>query len=125
MNYEARKINSFVDLNAWQEGHKLVLEIYEITKKFPSAENFGLTSQMQRSAVSITSNIAEGFGRQTYKDKTHFYFISAGSLTELHNQVIISKDLKYITIEKFGVIGGQIIKVQKILNGLIKSSKSR
>lgn len=125
MNYEVKKINSFVDLNAWQEGHKLVLKIYEITKRFPSSENFGLISQMQRSAVSITSNIAEGFGRQTYKEKTHFYFISVGSLLELHNQIIIAKDLKYITADEFGKIAEQVLLTQKILNGLVKSSKSR
>ncbi len=125
MNHEARKINSFVDLNAWQEGHKLVLQIYGITKKFPAIENFGLISQMQRSAVSITSNIAEGFGRQTFKDKVHFYYIASGSLLELHNQLIIAKDLKYISVEEFNKIGNQLIVTHKIVNGLIKSSKSR
>lgn len=63
------KIRTFSDLNAWKEGHKLVLEIYRITEKFPNKEQFGLISQMRRAAVSITSNIAEGFSRNTSKDK--------------------------------------------------------
>jgi len=63
------KIKEFTDLQTWQESHKLVLEIYKCSRKFPREEIFGLTSQMQRSAVSITSNIAEGFGRHGYREK--------------------------------------------------------
>jgi four helix bundle protein len=83
---------------------------------------FGLTSQIRRCAVSITSNIAEGFSRPSYKEKAHFYFISLGSVTELQNQLLISKDIKYINEDKFTVIAEKTIKVHKIINGLIKSS---
>lgn len=76
------KIQSFTDLNAWKEGHKLALIIYEITNKFPKEEIFGLSNQLRRAVVSITSNIAEGFSRQSYKEKAHFYFTSLGSTTE-------------------------------------------
>ncbi|MDD5626597.1 MAG: four helix bundle protein [Patescibacteria group bacterium] len=85
MNNELKKIKSFTDLDAWKEGHKLVLMVYEITKKFPKEEMFGLVSQMRRCVVSITSNIAEGFSRQTYKDKICFYSRAQGSVTELQN----------------------------------------
>lgn len=70
-----KKLSKFTDLIVWQKGHKLVLLIYKITKTFPSEEKFGLISQMQRSAVSITSNISEGFGRRTSLDKKRFYDI--------------------------------------------------
>ena len=75
-----QKIKSFTDLKTWQEGHQIVILVYKITKEFPKEEIFGLVSQMRRAVVSITSNIAEGFGRQTYKEKVQFYYIAQGSL---------------------------------------------
>ena len=71
MNSEI-KIKSFTDLNAWKKSHILAISIYKLTKKFPKEELFGLTSQVRRAAISVTSNIAEGFGRQTYKEKYNF-----------------------------------------------------
>lgn len=118
------KIKSFTDLNAWKEGHKLVLMIYEITKKFPKDEMFGLTNQLRRAAVSITSNIAEGFSRQSYKEKAHFYSTSLGSTTEVQNQILIAKDVKYINNSEFQKIANRTIIVHKLVNGLIKCSKN-
>ena len=123
MNNESGKIQYFTDLDAWKEGHKLVLAIYEITKNFPKNETFGLVSQMRRCAVSITSNIAEGFSRQSYKEKIQFYSIAQGSVTELQNQLLIVKDVRYLSDEKFNEISPQTIKVHKIVNGLIKKSR--
>jgi four helix bundle protein len=94
------KIKEFTDLIVWKESHKAVLSVYRLTEKFPRSEMFGLTSQMRRSAVSITSNIAEGFGRQTIKDKINFFYVAHGSLTELKNQIFISRDVGYITIKQ-------------------------
>lgn len=126
MNQELRnnKIKSFTHLMAWQEGHKLVLIIYEITKTFPKEEMFCLVNQMRRCAVSITSNIAEGFSRQSYKEKIQFYSIAHGSVTELQNQLIISKDVNYINSDEFKKISEQSIVVHKIISGLIKKSKT-
>lgn len=118
------KIKTFTDLNAWKEGHKLVLMIYEITKSFPKEEMFGLVSQMRRCVVSITSNIAEGFSRQSYKEKVQFYSTAEGSVTELQNQLLIARDVEFITKEMFQELAAQSIKVHKIINGLIKSSKT-
>ena len=123
MNNEIAKIKSFTDLNAWKYGHELVLDIYKITKLFPKEEMFGLVSQMRRCAVSITSNIAEGFSRESYKEKIRFYYISQGSLTELQNQLLISKDIELITKEKFKEIADKSVTASKLLNGLIKKSK--
>ncbi|MBU4298422.1 four helix bundle protein [Patescibacteria group bacterium] len=124
MNQEIKKIKSFTDLRTWQEAHKLVLMVYEITKKFPREELFGLTNQMRRAAVSITSNIAEGFSRQSYKEKVQFYSISQGSNTELQNQLLVAKDVGYLELEEFDKIAKQSIEVHKLLNGLIKKSKA-
>jgi len=119
------KIINFTDLNAWKEGHKLVLMIYEITKKFPKNEIFGLVDQMRRCSVSITSNLAEGYGRYSYKDKLQFFRISAGSITELQNQLIISRDVKFINLKEFGLMHEQSVTTLKILNGLIRSSRAK
>lgn len=124
MEDKKQKIKSFTDLNAWREGHKLVLITYNATKLFPKDEKFGLTSQMKRCVVSITSNIAEGFSRKGNKEKIQFYYISAGSITELQNQLIISRDLKILDNKEFQEIAKQTIVVQKIVNGLIKSTKN-
>lgn len=120
---ENKKIQSFTDLYAWQEGHKLVLTIYKITNHFPKTESYALTDQMRRCVVSITSNIAEGFSRSSKKEKIQFYFMSLGSVTELQNQLLIAKDLNYIKNADFKVIIDQTISVQKLLNGLISSIK--
>ena len=118
MTSTTSKIKSFTDLNAWKEGHKLVLSIYKSTEEFPNKETFGLTSQMRRCVVSITSNIAEGFSRNTARDKYQFYSIAQGSLTELQNQLIIARDVGYLQDSKFQDIAGQTIVVNKLINGL-------
>ena len=118
MQPEQKKIKSFTDLNAWKEGHTLVLAIYSTTNKFPSKELFGLTNQMRRCAVSITSNVAEGFSRNTNKDKYQFYTVAQGSLTELQNQLLIARDVKYLPEDEFQKIAQKTIVVNKLLNGL-------
>lgn len=123
MNHESGKIRSFTDLDAWKEGHKLVLQVYKVTKEFPKEEMYGLTNQLRRCAVSITSNIAEGFSRQTYKDKAQFYAISLGSVTELQNQILIARDVGYIDSDNFRELANQSVTVNKIINGLLKSTR--
>jgi four helix bundle protein len=121
---EKKKIQSFTDLETWKESHKLVIMIYQISKKFPKEELFALTSQIRRAAISITSNIAEGFSRNTLKDKTQFYCISLGSLTEIQSQLMIARDLKYISLNDFEQLVDQSVRVQKLIKGLSKSAMS-
>lgn len=118
-------IKSFMDLKAWQEGHKLVLDIYRITEFFPKNEQYGLVSQMRRAAVSITSNVAEGFSRDSFSDKSHFYIMAHGSLTELQNQILVAKDVKYIGKSESDILFVQTELVYRILGGLIRSSKEK
>lgn len=120
---ENAKIKSFTDLIAWQEGHRLVLFIYKITSTFPSPE-YSLVDQLKRCAVSITSNIAEGFSRKSKKEKMLFYYMALGSLTELQNQLLISRDLKFVSKDNFNDVANKTIRLHKLTNGLIKSSKS-
>jgi four helix bundle protein len=117
-------IKTFTDLNSWKEGHKLVLMIYKLLKKFPREETFALCDQMRRASISITSNIAEGFGRQTIKEKIQFYYQAQGSLTEIKNQLITSKDLNYITQNDFDETANQANIAHQLLQGLITKSKS-
>jgi four helix bundle protein len=102
----------------------VVLAVYAITKTFPKEETYSLIDQMRRCAVSITSNIAEGFSRQSKKEKVQFYYMTRGSLTELQNQLLIARDIDYLSKDKFGEIAEQTILVHKLLNGLINSIKN-
>ncbi len=125
VNQEPHKIKSFIDLDAWWESHKLVLQIYELAKRFPRDELFGLVSQLRRCAVSITSNIAEGFSRESWKEKLQFYAMALGSVTELQNQLLIARDVGYLTRSQFDTVAGQSVKAHKILAGLIKKTKTK
>lgn len=120
----AEPIRDFTDLIAWKEGHKLVLETYSLTKKFPKEEAFGLVSQMRRAAVSITSNIAEGYGRQGYKEKVQFFYLAQGSIIELKNQLLISRDIGYVSVDEWGSIMEQADTAHKLLQGLISKSRT-
>ena len=124
MKQETRiKIREFTDLKAWQEGHKLVLAIYVVTKDFPSKETYSLVDQMRRAAVSITSNIAEGFGRHSMKEKTQFYYLAQGSLSELKNQLIISRDIGYLSTNSFRSLLEQAELAHRLLQGLTVKSR--
>ncbi len=87
---------NFFNLETWQKGHNLVLEVYGVTKNFPKDELYGIVSQLRRAATSVTANIAEGFARYHYKDKAKFYYQSRGSNAEVQNFIILAKDLGYI-----------------------------
>lgn len=125
MDINSMKIKTFKDLIAWQKGHELVLEIYKITKSFPKEEQFGLTNQLRRAVVSLTSNIAEGFSRRSYKEKSQFYSMALGSLTEVQNQITIAEDIGYISKQTSSELDEKIVEVSKITNGLIKSSRGK
>jgi len=118
----AEKIKNFQDLRIWQKGIEVVKDTYILTKKFPKEELYALTSQMRRSAVSIPSNIAEGFRRYHNKEYKQFLYIALGSCAELETQIIIAKELNYIdenykteVIEKIKYICKMLIKlIQKL-----------
>lgn len=118
------KIETFTDLNVWREGHKLVIMIYAVTKGFPKEEVYSLIDQMRRAAASITANIAEGFGRQGYKEKVQFYYLSKGSLAELKNFILIAKDVGYLKENDLDLLVKQANLVDQILAGFIKKSKT-
>ncbi|NCO88853.1 four helix bundle protein [Candidatus Roizmanbacteria bacterium CG2_30_33_16] len=118
------QIKSFRDLYVWQKAHLLALNIYKIVNEFPKSELYGLSSQLKRAVISVTSNIAEGFARRSKKEKIQFYFISLGSITEIENQLILAKDLRYLSEKIFDELFIQSDEIAKMINGLIKSIKN-
>ncbi|TXC81418.1 four helix bundle protein [Luteibaculum oceani] len=114
----------FEKLEVWQISIQLVTEIYTVTGSFPDAEKFGLVSQLRRAAVSISSNIAEGNGREG-KDKARFFQIAFSSLMEVLNQLIIASKLKYIEGERLYEIRTTIDEIANKLNALHRYAKSK
>lgn len=112
----SNKITSFEDLIVWQESQNLAVSIYKITKQFPKDELFAITNQLRRAASSISANIAEGFGRSTSKDKTHFYVMAYGSLLEVKNFLYLSNKLDYITKQELDELLLQSTSCQKLIN---------
>ncbi len=113
------EIISYKDLDVWQQTRLLIKSVYKLTRKFPKDEQFGLTNQARRAAVSVTSNIAEGCGRNHFKDSTQFFFIARASLYELETQLIVAGDLEYITENDVEVIISHVTRCKKLLNGFI------
>lgn len=124
MSVSKKKIQSFTDLIAWKEGHSLVTNTYSLTSKFPRTEDYALTSQIRRCIVSVTSNIAEGFSRQSRKEKIHFYYTALGSLSEFQNQLLVARDVNYCSQTDFSRLAEQTVQVSKLINGLIKALRS-
>ena len=108
-------------LVAWKEGYNLCLEIYKVTKEFPSDERFGLTSQMRRSAYGIPTNIAEGNTKKSMKERAHFFEIAHASLEELHCECRLAKDLEYIDEKILDSLDTKINRVSFLLHRLRSS----
>ena len=113
----------FTKLDVWISSRQVANSIYNLTKNFPKSEQFGLTNQMRRSAISVPSNIAEGCGRNSVKGKLVFFYISRGSLFELETQLYISLDQNFINEIDFKEIINQIQTSKKLLNGFINYFK--
>ncbi len=111
-------MHKFKELNVWQKGVDLAVDIYSLTKKFPSDERFGLISQINKCAVSIPSNIAEGAGRNTNGEFNHFLGITVGSSFELETQLIISHRLNFIKADELNIIIKRVNDVQNMTYGL-------
>ena len=107
-------------LELWKASMELVALIYKFTHNFPSHEQFALTSQIRRSAVSVPANIAEGAARRTKKEFMQYLHISQGSLSELDTLLELSRGLKYLTQEAWNVIDAQMVRIDKMISGLIR-----
>lgn len=115
----ASSITSFTKLNAWKQSHIFVIAVLDTCETLQQYSP--LRNQMERSSISITSNIAEGFGRQSYLDKKHFYVMARGSAYELQNQLIIARDTKKLTNDQFQQLAELSLDSIRLLHGLIRS----
>jgi four helix bundle protein len=113
------KVDSYQELDVWRHAKDLVKQIYELTQSFPKEEQFGLTNQLRRSAVSIPSNIAEGCGRNHFKDSIQLFFIARGSLYEAETQLMIASDLRYISQTDLEAVLTSVKSCKRLLNGFI------
>lgn len=114
----------FRELEVWKEAKQIALAVYELTERFPDREKFGLISQIQRAAISVASNIAEGAGRQHKKEFIHFLHLARGSLFELLTQIEISTELGLIKEDDFDDLNERCVTLTKRLNSLINSLKN-
>jgi len=119
------RVNDFTDLETWQVARKLRKETYDITRGFPAEEKYGLSSQMRRAAVSVTSNIAEGFGRFSYQENIQYLRQSRASAYELRDHLTTALDAGYLSKEKFEELNELAKSVARLLNGYIRSTKER
>jgi len=117
-------VKSFEGLTVWQDARKLTADIYKITRNFPTIENYGLSQQIRRAAVSVMSNIAEGFERSTDKDYANFLSMARGSVAEIQNDLYIALDLKYIDKVDFNSLYSFTKKILKQLSGFIHYLKN-
>jgi four helix bundle protein len=122
---EKIEIKSFRDLIVWQKSVSLVTDIYQVTSQFPKEEIYGITSQIRRSAVSIPSNIAEGYGRKSTQDYIRFLQVAVGSLYELETQMEISINLEYLKRETYTELNGKFTEIEKMLVSMINKIDSR
>jgi four helix bundle protein len=117
------EIKSYKDLLIWQKGIKIVCLVYQLVKSFPQEELYALSSQLKRASVSIPSNIAEGYGRNTDKSFSHFLDISRGSLFEIETQLVIANELGFITSKTlYTEILSQIEEESKMINAFSKTN---
>ena len=118
-------MSTFRDLLIWQKSMDLVTEVYKLTELFPKEEIYGLTSQVRRSAISIPSNISEGYGRDGNKDYLRFLNIGISSLFEMQTQLEIAYNLKYINEIQFNKIHDESREIERMLSSFIRKIKER
>lgn len=118
-------IKNYKGLKVWQKAYQLCIKTYKITKGFPKEERYGLTSQIRRAAVSVPSNIAEGYGRKTTQEYIQALYIAYGSNCELETQILLSGDLGYIKSDDLKNLQRDIGDIERMLKALIKSLENK
>ena len=117
-------MQDFRDLKVWRKAHALTLDVYRVTREFPSDERFGLTSQLRRAASSIAANLAEGCARGSDADFARFAQIAAGSASEVEYHLLLVKDLGLMSDSRYGELNSNIGEVRRMLAGLLKKLRN-
>lgn len=117
-------MKDFRDLNVWRKSHEIAVDVYSVTKSFPSEELYALTSQMRRSAVSIAANIAEGCGRSSDADFARFVVIALGSASEFEYQLLLARDLGFLEPAHYEAMSKKVVEVKRMLAGLVRKLKA-
>lgn len=115
-----KKIKTYRDLNIWNVGIELVKDVYRLTEMFPKQEMYGIVSQMRRSAISVPSNVAEGFKRFHNKEYRQFLYVTLGSCAELETQLTIAKELGYIQEDKEAMLLEKLDHIGRMITSLLK-----
>jgi len=117
-------MKDFRDLKVWEKAHQLTIAIYKVTQKFPKEELYGLTSQIRRSAASISANIAEGCGRGSDADLARFLHIAMGSASELEYHLLLARDLSLLNNQTYDHLASNVTEVKRMLASFIKKLKA-
>ena len=119
------QVRDFTDLVAWKLGRELRKAVYEVTRTFPAEEKYVLVPQLRRAAISVTANLAEGFGRYSYQEHVQFCRHSRGSAMEVRDHLIAALDAGYLTQERWEELDGLARRVIQVLNGYIRATRER
>lgn len=113
-------MRDFRELKVWEKAHQLTLNVYRVTREFPTEELYGLTRQIRRAAASIGANIAEGAGKNSRPEFARFLEIASGSASELEYHLLLSRDLGYLDAESYNLLCGQVVETKKMLTGFLQ-----
>ncbi len=118
-----KKVGDFTELRTWQAARRFRQEVYRLTKTFPEEERFGLAAQMRRAAVSVTANLAEGYGRFSYQENMQFCRQSRGSMYELRDHLTTALDAGYVSCDRYRGSDSMALDVIRLINGYIRSTQ--
>ena len=118
-------LRTYKDLKVWRKSFNLCISVYRVTASFPPAERFGLTAQVRRATVSVPSNIAEGYTRETTRDYIRHLLIARGSLAEVETQLMLSRELRMVDLPKLEALLTDVAEVEHMLSALIRSLKEK
>lgn len=113
-------MRDFRKLDVWHKSHAVTLDVYRVTTEFPKHEVYGLTSQLRRSAASVSANIAEGCGRNGDRDFARFLDLALGSASETEYHLLLAKDLEYLSLDRFTNLEGRVAEIKRMLTGLLR-----